>query len=155
MSIIAKSSKRIHQMTFSQWEKAFPSEEACQAYLAKHRWPNAVHCPRCGSIVIYPIATMAFKWQCYACAPNRGYRFSVTSGTFFEKTNKPLRQWFRVIHLTLIDKKKISSIHVHRMIGSGTPRIAWGMCRRVRASLTNDDFRKLMGIVDVDETRCR
>ena len=27
-----------------------------------------------------------------------GYRFSVIAGTIFENTNKPLRDWFRVIH---------------------------------------------------------
>ena len=27
------------------------------------------------------------------------------------------------------------------------------MCHRIRAGLANEDFRKLMGIVEVDETR--
>ncbi|MEA2818961.1 MAG: hypothetical protein QOJ86_965 [Bradyrhizobium sp.] len=27
---------------------------------------------------------MAFKWQCYQCAPDAGYRFSHIAGTIFE-----------------------------------------------------------------------
>ena len=38
---------RIHQMTIPEFEKAFPNEEACSAYLVRHRWPNGVvRCPR-------------------------------------------------------------------------------------------------------------
>jgi hypothetical protein len=38
------------------------------------------------------------------------------------------------------------------MMGFGSYRTAWYMCHRVRAGLANEDFRKLMGIVEVDET---
>jgi hypothetical protein len=38
------------------------------------------------------------------------------------------------------------------MIGTGSYRTAWYMCHRVRAGLQDKDFRKLMGIVEVDET---
>ena len=145
--------KRIHQMTFAQWEKAFPHDDACRAYLVANRWPNGVCCPRCGACdKIGAIKTMAFKWQCYSCSPRSGYRFSVIAGTIFENTNKPLRDWFRVIHLMLTSKKGISALQIHRMMGFGSYETAWYMCHRVRAALANEDFRKLMGIVEVDET---
>jgi transposase-like protein len=95
---------------------------------------------------------MAFKWQCYACTPNSGYRFSVIAGTIFENTNKPLRDWFRVIHMMLTSKKGVSALQVHRTLGFGSYETAWSMCHRIRAGLANEDFRKLMGIVEVDET---
>jgi hypothetical protein len=95
---------------------------------------------------------MDFKWQCYSCAPDSGYRFSHISGTIFENTNKPLRDWFRVIHMMLTSKKGVSALQVHRTMGFGSYRTAWYMCHRVRAGLANEDFRKLMGIVEVDET---
>ena len=38
----AKQPMPIHQMTVSQWEKAFPDEDACCAYLAGRRWPEGV-----------------------------------------------------------------------------------------------------------------
>jgi hypothetical protein len=64
----------------------------------------------------------------------------------------PLKTWFRVIHLMLTSKKGISALQIHRMIGTGSYRTAWYMCHRVRAGLQDKDFRKLMGIVEVDET---
>jgi transposase-like protein len=150
---MAKSSKRIHQMTFAQWEKAFPTEDACCAYLAGNRWPAGVACPRCGNVKVKEHGTMPFNWLCNECSPSgTNYRFSVIAGTIFENTNKPLRDWFRVIHLMLTSKKGISALQIHRMMGFGSYKTAWYMCHRVRAGLANEDFRKLMGVVEVDET---
>ena len=146
------SSKCIHQMTIPQWEKAFPTEERCQAYLAANRWPSGVRCPRCGSDHVFALKTMAFKWECMDCGAGVSYRFSVPVGTIFENTNKPLRDWFRVIHMMLTSKKGISALQVMRVMGFGSYKTAHYMCHRVRAGLAHEEFRKLMGIVEVDET---
>ena len=45
-------------MTFAEWEKAFPNEDACAAYLVANRWPEGIKCPRCGSDRIYDLKTM-------------------------------------------------------------------------------------------------
>jgi transposase-like protein len=147
----AKQAKTIHQMTFRDWETAFPDEDECCAYLVAHRWPKGVCCPRCGNAKVYTLETRAFHWQCHACA-DHGYRFSVLVGTIFENTNKPLRDWFRVIHLMLTSKKGMSALQIYRMLGFGSYKTAWYMCHRIRAGLANEDFRKLLGIVEVDET---
>jgi IS1 family transposase len=148
-----KPKKAIHQMTFAQWEKAFPTEDACCAYLVGHRWSEGVACPRCGNLKVFPVSTKPWSWQCYECDPNgESYRFSHLVGTIFENTNKPLRQWFRVIHLMLTSKKGISALQIHRMMGFGSYRTAWSMCHRVRGGLADKNFRKLMGVVEVDET---
>lgn len=150
----AKQKPQIQQMTIAQWEAAFPDEDACCAYLVGHRWPKGVACPRCGNTQVYELGHRAWSWQCTACAPggSMGYRFSHIAGTIFENTNKPLREWFRVIHLMLTSKKGISALQVKRVMGFGSYRTAWHMCHRVRAGLVDKDFRKLMGIVEVDET---
>jgi transposase-like protein len=97
--------------------------------------------------------TRAFHWQCYACSEKgTSYRFSVLVGTIFENTKYSMREWFRVIHMMLTSKKGVSALEIHRVIGTGSYRTAWSMCHRVRAGLANEDFRKLMGIVEVDET---
>src|ERR1700730_13597576 len=147
----ARQPPQIHQLTVAQFEVMFPDEDACCAYLVGKRWPDGVRCPRCGAEKAYPVSTKPWHWQCYACAPE-SYRFSHIAGTIFENTNKPLRQWFRVIHLMLTSKKGISALQVYRMMGFGSYRTAWYMCHRVRAGLAHEDFRKLMGIVEVDET---
>ena len=139
-------------MTFPEWEAAFPDESACCAYLVGHRWPTGVRCPRCGSDKIGELKTMPWHWQCYACGSPSSYRFSHISGTIFENTNKPLRDWFRVIHAMLTSKKGVSALQIYRTMGFGSYKTAWYMCHRVRVGLQDQEFRKLMGIVEVDET---
>ena len=147
------ASKRIHQRTVQQWEASFPTDDACQTSLVGNRWPGGVACPRCGNPEVGQHGTRAFHWQCYSCsAKGTSYRFSVTVGTIFENTKYPLREWFRVIHLMLTSKKGISALQIHRMIGTGSYETAWSMCHRIRAAMIDRDFRKLMGIVEVDET---
>ena len=144
-------SKPVHQLTIAQFEAMFPDETACKAYLVANRWPVEVACPRCGNTKVYELDFKEFHWQCHKCEP-QGYRFSVLVGTIFENTNKPLRQWFQVIHLMLTSKKGISALQIYRLMGFGSYKTAWYMCHRVRVGLQDQDFQKLMGIVEVDET---
>jgi IS1 family transposase len=146
----AKQPKPVHQLTVAQFEKMFPNEEACKAYLVARRWPQGVCCPRCGNPAIYDLPSRKWHWQCEQCAPD-GYRFSHIAGTIFENTNKPLRDWYRVIHLMLTSKKGISARQVWRYMGFGSLKTAWYMCHRVRVALM-EDIDKLGGIVEVDET---
>jgi transposase-like protein len=146
-----KQPKPVHQLTIAQFEAMFPDEDACKDYLKSRRWPDGVHCPRCGNPKVYDLKSRQWHWQCQQCAPD-GYRFSVLVGTVFENTNKPLRDWFRVTHLMLTSKKGMSARQIHRIMGFGGYATAWYMCHRIRAALADRDFEKLGGIVEVDET---
>src|SRR3954451_21933039 len=144
-----KRPKPVHQMTIAQFEATFTDEESCRRYLVARRWPNGVHCPRCGNAKVYALAS-GYHWQCEACQVN-GYRFSHIAGTIFENTNKPLREWFRVTHLMLTSKKGISALQIQRMMGFGSYETAHSMCHKIRAALIEPE-EKLGGIVEVDET---
>jgi hypothetical protein len=153
---MAKNSKtphyRIHQLTVEQFEKRFPSEDACREYLVNHRWPTGVvRCPRCG-FEAREHGTKPFHWQCYNCDDQSSYRFSVLVGTVFENSNKPLRDWFRVIHMMTTSKKGVSALQVFRTLGFGSYKTAWYMCHRIRVAMQDREFLQLLGIVEVDET---
>src|SRR3984893_18388941 len=110
----AKQLRQIHQLTVAQFEKMFPDEEACKAYLQARRWPEGVCCPRCGNPAVYDLPSRKWHWQCAQCAPggSTGYRFSILVDTIFENPNKPLRDWYRVIHLMLTSKKGMSALQI-------------------------------------------
>ena len=148
---MSRRPKPVPQMTVAQFERTFTDEDACKRYLQARRWPEGVACPRCfKGDRIRPVGTMPFKWQCYHCAPT-GYRFSVIAGTIFENTNKPLRDWFRVVHLMLASKKGMPALQIQRMMGFGSYETAHSMCHKIRAALIEPEA-KLGGIVEVDET---
>ena len=95
---------------------------------------------------------MKFKWECPDCREGGAYRFSHLVGTIFENTKIDLRDWFKVIHLMLTAKKGMSAMQIQRIMGFGSYKTAWYVCHRIRAALQDKEFRKLMGIVEVDET---
>jgi len=145
-------SKQVQQLSSKRFDAIFPDEEACDRFLVARRWPKGIHCPRCGSTKVYPLQTMQFKWECPDCAQGGAYRFSHLVGTIFENTNLDLLDWFKVIHLMLTSKKGISARQIQRYMGFGSYKTAWYVCHRIRAALQDKNFRKLMGIVEVDET---
>jgi len=149
----AKNHLQIHQMTVAQFEQLFPDETACRYYLQRNRWPNGVQCPRCDNENVHKHGSKPHHWNCYQCSPNSvGYRFSVLVGTIFENTNKPLRDWFRVMHMMLTSKKGISALQIYRVMGFGSYNTAHLMCSKIRVALGNTEFKKLIGYVEVDET---
>jgi transposase-like protein len=152
MESTAMGIKFTQQMTVPQFEKLFPDDDACKQYLVARRWPKGICCPRCGNENVHPVTNRRFHWQCTNCVEKGGYRFSVLVGTIFENTNVPLKTWFKVIYLMLTSKKGISALQVHRIMGFGSYSTAHYMCHRIRAGLADPNFRKLMGIVEIDET---
>ncbi|WP_425160761.1 IS1595 family transposase, partial [Candidatus Binatus sp.] len=146
--------KFTRQLTLGDFDRMFPNEDACKAYLRDQRWPKVVICPRCGNDKVYASKARPFHWQCTKCGKNNRapYRFSVTVNTIFENTNYRLLIWFKVLYLMLTSKKGISALQIHRMIGSGSYRTAWFICHRLRAGLADPEFRQLMGVVEIDET---
>jgi hypothetical protein len=139
-------------------ERQFSTQEACLQALVEARWPDKVHCPKCGmSTKVYRLKTRPFRWVCRGECGN--YGFSPLVGTIFENTNVPLPTWFRVMYLMCVSKKGISAMQVQRMIepsqGGKTEasyRTAWYMCHRIRAAMQSDEFKRLAGVVEVDET---
>jgi hypothetical protein len=143
--------KFTRQMTLQEFDALFPDEASCKDYLVAQRWPKGVRCPRCDGDKLYALKTRPYHWVCNACGKTP-YRFSLYVRTIFENTNYPLRTWFKVLYFMLVSKKGMSATQIHRMIGSGSYQTAWYLCMRLRASLSDPDFHKLMGIVEIDET---
>jgi len=142
-------------MTFQQFMVTFPDETSCRQYLADRRWPDGkVLCPRCGNDKVWALKSRPFHWVCKKCDPKNPYRFSVLVGTIFENTNVPLVTWFKVLYTMLQSLKGASSRQIRRMFFGERSSLhtAWYVCHRLRAGMQDDDFKQLMGIVEVDET---
>jgi transposase-like protein len=139
-------------MTLAELMARFPDEESCRQHLLDLRWPGGkVVCPRCGATNKVYKSAQASRWICKN-TDCKGYRFSLTTGTIFQDTKYPIRTWFQVLYLMLQSKKGMSALQIHRTIGSGSYETAWYMCHRLRAAMSDPNFRKLTGVVEVDET---
>lgn len=128
-----------------EFEERFATEEACRDYLIKLRWPNGFRCPRCRGDRAWPVRKLLLE-----CA-NCHYQVSVTAGTIFQDTRKPLRQWFRAMWYITSQKNGSSALGLQRVLGLGSYLTAWSWLHKIRRAMVRIGRDRLSGEVEVDE----
>ena len=131
----------------AEFEARFSSEAACREYLVKLRWPGGFRCPRCGGLKTWPLSERLLL-QCSAC----NYQSSVTAGTIFQDTRKPLTLWFRTMWALTSQKNGASAIGLQRVLGLGSYKTAWTWLHKLRRAMVRPGRDRLWGCVEVDET---
>jgi transposase-like protein len=100
--------------TWNEFLDWFATEEACQAFLEKLRWPQGFVCPRCGNAGDLYRASRT-RLMCRSCQ----YQGTVTSGTIFDKTRTPLRVWLAAAWYLTNQKQGVSALGLQRVLGFG------------------------------------
>jgi Zn ribbon nucleic-acid-binding protein/transposase-like protein len=130
--------------TLLEFEKRFSTEDQCREYLAKIRWPDGFVCPACQGKDAFRLKSRElFECSC-------GHQTSVTSGTIFHSTHKPLTLWFRAMFHVLASKSGMSAVTLMRLLGV-TYETAWSWGHKLRAAMVRPERDKLVGVVEVDE----
>ena len=128
-----------------EFEKKFGTEDACVAYLAKLRWPDGFRCPVC--------AEPGWKLNCrplFEC--RRGHQTSITAGTIFHATRKPITLWFRAMFMMVAQRPGLSAKNLMTLMGFGSYETAWTWLHKLRRAMKRPDRSLLGGEVEVDET---
>jgi transposase-like protein len=131
--------------TLAELEERFASEEACRDYLFQLRWPDGFRCPMCGQPKAW--STHRDLHHCSRC----GFQTSVTAGTVFQDTQKPLRLWFRAIWHVTRQKYGASALGLQRVLGLGSYRTAWTWLHKLRRAMVRPGRDRLSGVMEVDE----
>jgi len=132
--------------TVMEFRDQFRTEEECRAYLVRLRWPEGVRCPDCQAAKIWPMQSPFYR--CQSC----GYDFTVTAGTLFADTHKPLRVWFEAVWHVTHQKSGVSALGLQRVLGLGSYRTAWTWLHKLRRAMVRPGRDRLAGIVEVDES---
>lgn len=132
--------------TVMEFEQRFATEKACQEYLFGLRWPEGFRCPRCGHDQAW--LTSRGLYQCQ----HRDFQSSVTAGTIFHDSRKPLRLWLRAIWYVTNQKQGISALGLQRLLGLGSYQTAWTWLHRLRRAMVRPRRDRLSGTVEVDGT---
>jgi transposase-like protein len=130
----------------TELEERFTTEAACEQYLVRLRWPGGFVCPRCQSRGAW--TSRRGLLICQACQ----YQASVTAGTIFQDTRKPLRLWFRAIWHITSQKNGASALGLQRELGLGSYVTAWSWMHKLRRAMVRPGRDRLSGRIEVDET---
>jgi hypothetical protein len=81
-------------------------------------------------------------------------KFTVRTGSIFERSHIPLHKWLLATHLMAASKKGMSALQVSRMLGLPY-KSAWFLCHRIRESMKPTGETPIGGqsnVVEADET---
>ena len=132
--------------SLAEFEEQFATEAACFEYLVRLRWPDGFVCPQCG--VNGAWRTSRGLWCCQHC----GVQTSVTAGTIFHRTRKPLRLWFRTMWHITTQKYGANALGLRRVVEPGCYETSWQWLHKLRRAMVRPERDRLSGCVQVDET---
>jgi transposase-like protein len=133
-------------MTYTEFLRRFPDNDACLDYLKERFYAHGTPCPKCRKPSRFHRVKGRSAYSCQFC----GHHVYPTAGTIFHKSTTSLQLWYWAIYLLSSSKCGISAKQLGREIGV-TYKTAWRMMKQIRSLLGQDD-EPLSGDVEVDET---
>src|SRR6266436_1597787 len=131
--------------TFKDFERDFPTDDACLEWLKNYLYPEGVFCEPCGKVTKHHKVVSRKSYSCQHC----GHHVHPTASTIYHKSSTSLRTWFHAIYLMASTRCGISAKQLERETGV-TYKTAWRMFKQIRMLLAEE--RILSGAVEADET---
>jgi len=128
-----------------EFENMFRTEQDCIDYIASIRWPQGFICPNCGSLRYWKKSKG--RYECIDCHKET----TITNGTLFHKSTKPLLIWFHAIWWLIAQKNGVSAKGLQKILGLGSYKTSWTWLHKFRRLMVMSGRSKLQGIVEVDE----
>ena len=130
------------------FQRMFPDDEACAAWLASVRWPRGFTCPGCGHGRGWTLRGKAHTFECVRCHRQT----SVTAGTIMHGSKLALTVWVWAAYLMATHSNGISALQLQKQLGIGSYRSAWLLAAKLRRAMVDPDRNPLSGLVEIDET---
>lgn len=128
-----------------EFEKMFQTEQDCIDYVTSIRWVHGFECPVCCSRRYWK--KNKGRYECRDCHTET----TVTNGTIFHKSTKPLLLWFRAIWWMVAQKNGVSAKGLQKILGLGSYQTAWTWLHKFRRLMILSGRSKLQGTIEVDE----
>ena len=135
------------------FQRLFPDDAACAAYLELIHWPTGFRCACGWSGNPYRFAQRPGVLRCRQCQKDT----RLTAGTVMENTRTPLSTWFWASYLLASQTPGMSAVQFQRQLGLSRYETAFQILHKLRAGMVRPD-RDRIGTgtsadhVEVDET---
>lgn len=140
------SKKERYPKDFQDFLLQFRTEEDCWQYIFDIRWPGGFSCSRCNNSKYW--LTNKGLIHCSGCE----HQTSITGGTIFHRTRKPLLLWFYIMWWVVAQKTGASAYNLMDFMGFGSYETAWAWLHKLRRAMVRPERDKLRGEIEVDET---
>lgn len=123
----------------------FSTHEQCLKAIVALRWPDGIHCDKCGDVTRHHYIPSRKAFVCQHCKR----KTSPTAGTILHATKVPLPDWMYVIFTMASTRTGVAAKQIQRELGLSYPT-ALRMCNLVRTTLKED--HRFDSTCEVDET---
>jgi len=137
----------MQKYTRKDFEREFPTDDACLEWLKNYLYPDGIFCETCGRVTKHHKVVSRRSYSCDYC----GHHVHPTADTIYHKSSTPMRLWFLAVYLMASTRCGISAKQLERELGV-TYKTAWRMFKQIRSMLSEDGGEPLAGKVEVDET---
>lgn len=138
---------KLPKYTRKDFEREFPTDEACLEWLKNYLYPDGIHCKICDRVTPHHLIKSRKSYSCDYC----GHHVHPTADTIYHKSSTPLRLWFLAIYIMASTRCGIAAKQLERELGV-TYKTAWRMFKQIRSMLSDENAEPLAGKVEVDET---
>ena len=115
-------------------------------YIEGLRWADGIICPHCDSQRTGRMKDSQYH-QCKDCRK----KFTVRTGTVFERSHIPLDKWLYAMYILETARKGVSSLQLSKELGI-TQKATWFMLHRLREACGNMEAVPIEGAAEIDET---
>ena len=114
-----------------EFQRLFPDDAACAAYLEKARWGDGFACPHCGTAgEPFHFENRPGVLRCRKCRQNTG----LTVGTVMERSHTPLNVWFWAAYLVASQTPGMSAVQFQRQLGLSRYETAFQILHKLRSA---------------------
>ena len=136
-----------------EFQRLFPDDAACAAYLEQARWGDGFACPHCGTAgEPFHFENRPGVLRCRKCRQNTG----LTVGTVMERSHTPLNVWFWAAYLVASQTPGMSAVQFQRQLGLSRYETAFQILHKLRSGMVRPNQDRIGGQpknhVEVDET---
>jgi transposase-like protein len=136
-----------------EFQKLFPDDAACAAYLEAIRWRDGFVCGWCSEPgEPYRFAKRPHVLRCRQCQRDN----RLTAGTVMQDTHTSLSVWFWGAYLVATDTAGISAVQFQRQLGLTVYETAFQILHKLRAGMVRPDRDRIGGglkdHVEIDES---
>ncbi len=142
----SKARPKQARYTVRDFQRDFPTDDACLEWLLGHLYPDGIVCKVCRRLTKHHRVRSRRSYSCDNC----GHHVHPTAGTILHKSPTALRTWFHAIFLMSTTRTRVSAKWLERQTGV-TYKTAWRMFKQIRKML-DEGAPVLRGTVEVDET---
>jgi hypothetical protein len=127
-------------ITYLDFQRMFPDEEACLLYLENTRWPNGFNCEKCQATgEPFRFVARPKVLKCRFCHQD----FSVTAGTVMHRSKTSIHVWFWAAYLIAAQTPGVSALELQKRLGIARYETAFQILHKLRATMIRPDRDKI------------